>query len=133
MRSAGGLSLPTHGDPPGQKTGGLRISWPASVLTRTDAKEMPAARGTSYASDKFEQVRFRAVAAAREGCHLGDRRCRDHPPSSVPTVQAEDHLRRAHETERQHEDGQDHGRSEEHTSELQSRLHLVCRLLLEKK
>src|SRR2546429_6241971 len=30
--------------------------------------------------------------------------------------------------------GQDPGdRSEEHTSELQSRLHLVCRLLLEKK
>src|SRR3989449_5633146 len=28
---------------------------------------------------------------------------------------------------------QDMGRSEEHTSELQSRLHLVCRLLLEKK
>src|SRR2546429_6440441 len=27
----------------------------------------------------------------------------------------------------------DIGRSEEHTSELQSRLHLVCRLLLEKK
>src|SRR2546422_8604609 len=29
--------------------------------------------------------------------------------------------------------GQRPGRSEEHTSELQSRLHLVCRLLLEKK
>src|SRR2546422_7537770 len=29
--------------------------------------------------------------------------------------------------------GEDHARSEEHTSELQSRLHLVCRLLLEKK
>src|SRR2546422_4751516 len=29
--------------------------------------------------------------------------------------------------------GQKNGRSEEHTSELQSRLHLVCRLLLEKK
>src|SRR2546429_725738 len=28
---------------------------------------------------------------------------------------------------------QDQHRSEEHTSELQSRLHLVCRLLLEKK
>src|SRR2546429_2044558 len=27
----------------------------------------------------------------------------------------------------------EHCRSEEHTSELQSRLHLVCRLLLEKK
>src|SRR5256884_5196550 len=29
--------------------------------------------------------------------------------------------------------GRDLRRSEEHTSELQSRLHLVCRLLLEKK
>src|SRR2546422_6296106 len=29
--------------------------------------------------------------------------------------------------------GPETGRSEEHTSELQSRLHLVCRLLLEKK
>src|SRR2546422_8531279 len=29
--------------------------------------------------------------------------------------------------------GGQRGRSEEHTSELQSRLHLVCRLLLEKK
>src|SRR2546429_6577058 len=29
--------------------------------------------------------------------------------------------------------GHSDGRSEEHTSELQSRLHLVCRLLLEKK
>src|SRR3989449_8075940 len=31
------------------------------------------------------------------------------------------------------DDGGKRGRSEEHTSELQSRLHLVCRLLLEKK
>src|SRR2546422_5498374 len=35
--------------------------------------------------------------------------------------------RRADQAERRHV------RSEEHTSELQSRLHLVCRLLLEKK
>src|SRR2546422_6426140 len=34
------------------------------------------------------------------------------------------------ETEAKHDPGE---RSEEHTSELQSRLHLVCRLLLEKK
>src|SRR5690606_42058758 len=34
----------------------------------------------------------------------------------------------------EHEDlRRDHGRSEEHTSELQSRENLVCRLLLEKK
>src|SRR6266498_4630278 len=32
-----------------------------------------------------------------------------------------------------HEERDDGGRSEEHTSELQSRPHLVCRLLLEKK
>src|SRR2546422_1344144 len=32
-----------------------------------------------------------------------------------------------------HHESQPHHRSEEHTSELQSRLHLVCRLLLEKK
>src|SRR2546429_2680368 len=32
-----------------------------------------------------------------------------------------------------HRAGHRVGRSEEHTSELQSRLHLVCRLLLEKK
>src|SRR2546422_7774561 len=32
-----------------------------------------------------------------------------------------------------HDAAGDDGRSEEHTSELQSRLHLVCRLLLEKK
>src|SRR2546429_3561944 len=38
---------------------------------------------------------------------------------------AESHERRAYE--------EAHKRSEEHTSELQSRLHLVCRLLLEKK
>src|SRR5256884_3659396 len=33
----------------------------------------------------------------------------------------------------QRSDDASQGRSEEHTSELQSRLHLVCRLLLEKK
>src|SRR2546422_7923081 len=33
----------------------------------------------------------------------------------------------------EHRIGPETGRSEEHTSELQSRLHLVCRLLLEKK
>src|SRR2546422_11564570 len=61
-------------------------------------------------------------------------------PISVPGVEAE-----GGEEDRPHHlacAGLDHGpdeaerddeRSEEHTSELQSRLHLVCRLLLEKK
>src|SRR6478752_9376836 len=39
----------------------------------------------------------------------------------------------AAEAEGEHRQQRTGGRSEEHTSELQSRLHLVCRLLLEKK
>ena len=35
--------------------------------------------------------------------------------------------------QKEEHDDRDGDRSEEHTSELQSRLHLVCRLLLEKK
>src|SRR2546422_8573463 len=38
-----------------------------------------------------------------------------------------------HPAGRRYWGGEHHVRSEEHTSELQSRLHLVCRLLLEKK
>src|SRR3989442_10282012 len=53
VRSAGGLSLPTHGDPPGQKTGGFRISWAAFRLARTASEEMPAGPGASYSSDKL--------------------------------------------------------------------------------
>src|SRR2546429_6089637 len=37
------------------------------------------------------------------------------------------------EVKKELEDGHEDDRSEEHTSELQSRLHLVCRLLLDKK
>src|SRR5690554_7512412 len=43
-------------------------------------------------------------------------------PEEILTRPADDYVRRFIE-----------GRSEEHTSELQSRPHLVCRLLLEKK
>src|SRR5205809_5203918 len=46
------------------------------------------------------------------------------------------HIRRRGEARARREpdgEGRRRRRSEEHTSELQSRLHLVCRLLLEKK
>src|SRR2546422_7005534 len=46
----------------------------------------------------------------------------------APVVRAGDHVAVAREVR-----AQEDGRSEEHPSELQSRLHLVCRLLLEKK
>src|SRR6201993_5665451 len=43
------------------------------------------------------------------------------------------HLRPRHRDLHRRDDQHQHARSEEHTSELQSRLQLVCRLLLEKK
>src|SRR2546422_4073212 len=57
------------------------------------------------------------------------------PPSLVTSLKADRGLRAfARVPEREHQLllGIEE-RSEEHTSELQSRLHLVCRLLLEKK
>src|SRR2546422_3420699 len=50
-----------------------------------------------------------SMIPASRSCPPRPARCRSHTPCSAPP------------------------RSEEHTSELQSRLHLVCRLLLEKK
>src|SRR5690554_7468264 len=49
------------------------------------------------------------------------------------TAYGEQFLRQAQEVLRQQQRLQSLTRSEEHTSELQSRPHLVCRLLLEKK
>src|SRR2546422_3200238 len=64
---------------------------------------------------------FRSPAAPRAG-----------PPAGTSTaIGAGGHARRRRVLRRAARSG--HPRSEEHTSELQSRLHLVCRLLLEKK
>src|SRR2546422_7177064 len=58
---------------------------------------------------------------------------------SVRENRAEEQVRECHAfaegypAHRDQDRENDRGRSEEHTSELQSRLHLVCRLLLEKK
>src|SRR2546422_4461262 len=57
---------------------------------------------------------FRSLRRPRPARRVRSRLCVSHAPRR----------RRAWETQ---------SRSEEHTSELQSRLHLVCRLLLEKK
>src|SRR2546422_8264357 len=59
-------------------------------------------------------------------------------PDHHPDLALEVHLRRfgrQHDGRAvpDHRGGRLQERSEEHTSELQSRLHLVCRLLLEKK
>src|SRR2546429_3333570 len=59
--------------------------------------------------------------------HARPRQSGQGPP--VPAVERHDPLVVDHDERRVGRGG----RSEEHTSELQSRLHLVCRLLLEKK
>src|SRR2546422_8119009 len=67
---------------------------------------------TLFRSRQSYPVQLRRLGRARLRRHL-----QRHPP---PAPGGEVFLER-------------HERSEEHTSELQSRLHLVCRLLLEKK
>src|SRR5687768_6308151 len=60
----------------------------------------------------------RECEVAEQACREGHEVAASRQGSAVPELEGEEH----------------HGeRSEEHTSELQSRLHLVCRLLLEKK
>src|SRR2546428_7476587 len=53
-------------------------------------------------------------------------------PGLAPVEQEQRGQRHAERVERHHRD-REHQRSEEHTSELQSRSDIVCRLLLEKK
>src|SRR5687768_17850101 len=70
---------------------------------------------------------FRSASRAHTRCRS---RCSD------PTVQFESRSRMTEpvsRAQRCRECSSHTSRSEEHTSELQSRLHLVCRLLLEKK
>src|SRR2546427_1611622 len=50
-----------------------------------------------------------------------------------PTPSSSADVQRGRAQKRAGAAGQTHGRSEEHTSELQSQSNLVCRLLLEKK
>src|SRR2546421_754679 len=67
---------------------------------------------------------FRSQEQVHAGREFLDARCRDRPPVVAPGLLWD----RAVQAPQQGGD-----RSEEHTSELQSRSDLVCRLLLEKK
>src|SRR3712207_7390208 len=76
---------------------------------------------------------FRSPQLAQKDVHHGHQGyCEQH---------AHETKERAHDKQREHHDrrvegdrpAHHEGRSEEHTSELQSRQYLVCRLLLEKK
>src|SRR3712207_7984365 len=81
----------------------------------------------------FRSARAYAVAISDGADHRGGRR-REHvePDELDAPLCAEDAHERLAEVPRAAGDEDAH-RSEEHTSELQSRQYLVCRLLLEKK
>src|SRR2546429_6668640 len=91
--------------------------FPYTTLSRSDVlqPEPPQRNGGDVAPVRDLLVRRVRKQDAARGCERFD------PRSDVDSIAREplrfdDHLA---------------GRSEEHTSELQSRLHLVCRLLLE--
>src|SRR3712207_7479081 len=66
--------------------------------------------------------------------HLAPARAAEQPPFAIGEVNERQHLLQRGKTQtRVQQLVHDHVRSEEHTSELQSRQYLVCRLLLEKK
>src|SRR3712207_7415828 len=73
------------------------------------------------------------ISRRRTTCSSGSARARGGPPRAEgprPRRPAREAARRGR---RRPPRGRARGRSEEHTSELQSRQYLVCRLLLEKK
>src|SRR3712207_6984346 len=79
---------------------------------------------------------FRSVPVAEQSHRSGQENAADQRRVDEHCDrETEAHLLEVEEGERhEHEEHGDHyGRSEEHTSELQSRQYLVCRLLLEKK
>src|SRR5687768_17928548 len=82
---------------------------------------------TLFRSSEFQRKQHRSLDAPRRsnGSSLDSRRSSD---LSTSMVGCRSTARTATSS-----NGSTLFRSEEHTSELQSRLHLVCRLLLEKK
>src|SRR2546422_5484099 len=91
--------------------------FPSTTLSRSGGARREGRKPRSRESALREPLR-RPVRGAGPEAELG------RPPVG-PRVEAARRLEEAL--------GDGLGRSEEHTSELQSRLHLVCRLLLEKK
>src|SRR2546422_6410448 len=101
--------------------GRAELAWLDGILAHAsgDATGLARARRQVHESGSAEADLLERSLAAFAVELTGDRRTAARALASVEWESAE-HVRH-------------HERSEEHTSELQSRLHLVCRLLLEKK
>src|SRR5690242_21618623 len=81
---------------------------------------------TLFRSERVARHRVDVLEQENLDLALGERRNRSHAVTLSPRVD------RVRDVERERAD-RACGRSEEHTSELQSHVNLVCRLLLEKK
>src|SRR3989449_2764468 len=100
----------------------------ASAISRCSPRN--GSRGGSSAGDPPAQ-NIGEVPEGRGAEACGGARTARYPERRGPVVPRPPSVSRRHDG---HAPAQGAGgRSEEHTSELQSRLHLVCRLLLEKK
>src|SRR2546422_4378566 len=111
---------------------------PAIVAARGLEAAARHAPGGSVEEQEAGEVSLRAAARseAAAGAPAGERGAPCIRPRVPPPRRTGDRLQAdAHGVEGGVQEGEvpGHVRSEEHTSELQSRLHLVCRLLLEKK
>src|SRR5690606_40779103 len=92
--------------------------FPYTPLFRSDSPGSPVARGSPFFAHRDETPRLlqapvRAYTTPRAGLPSVIRRCQSGEPCGTRSIRKVD------------------DRSEEHTSELQSRENLVCRLLLE--
>src|SRR5690606_40422417 len=92
--------------------------FPYTTLFRSQPVPDRAHRVRDRRADVAEQVAVEFVQALARVLQLRRLHLLQHPRMAQDRALAEDHQR---------------ARSEEHTSELQSRENLVCRLLLEKK
>src|SRR3989449_6089782 len=110
--------------------------WASRRVTAVSWSRPSRARNSFFCSalavgsrNRLTQCANRVARLSRVGMGAGQSRGRAYPGQRAPARAR--HLQHAPagpgDPERLR------GRSEEHTSELQSRLHLVCRLLLEKK
>src|SRR2546422_5807243 len=152
--SASSTMIPADATPSGLRLSAVTSSpsqpWPSATGSPANVEVRAMAKGGSVVPDARIEPRVHEVdhevEAHQRASHEHDVGLHD----GIIPEQNRLHGQAAHPGQREdrlhdHRSGQkrsqlathdrDHGdeRSEEHTSELQSRLHLVCRLLLEKK
>src|SRR5437870_7273605 len=130
--------MPSPGTPRDFESGTRAAAEPASLTKRLQTRHLAATcvcngRRTSYESVTKVQIScwgsHEGQTSIRGDCRDRLRRRRILIDSRVESIDQ----RAGRELDAAAQDAPDAGRSEEHTSELQSRGHLVCRLLLEKK